>query len=61
MATYLWRSEIRPDLVICSTATRAMQTLDPIVKAVNPPKIILERKIYGGITPKAIAGIGTKQ
>jgi phosphohistidine phosphatase len=48
MATYLRRSEIRPDLVICSTATRAKQTLDPIVKAVNPPKIILERKIYGG-------------
>jgi phosphohistidine phosphatase len=48
MATYLRRSEIKPDLVICSTAIRAKQTLDPIVKAINPPKIILERKIYGG-------------
>jgi phosphohistidine phosphatase len=48
MATYLRRSEIRPDLVICSTATRAKQTLDPIVKAINPPKVILERKIFGG-------------
>jgi phosphohistidine phosphatase len=47
MATYLRRSEIRPELVICSTATRAKQTLDPIVKAVNPPMVILERKIYG--------------
>jgi phosphohistidine phosphatase len=48
MATYLRRSEIRPDLVICSTATRAKETVDPIVKAVNLPKVILERKIYGG-------------
>src|SRR5262249_12077868 len=48
MATYLRRSEIKPDLVICSTAIRAKQTLDPIVKAINPPKVILERKIYGG-------------
>jgi phosphohistidine phosphatase len=48
MATYLRRSEITPDLVICSTATRAKQTLDPIVKAINPPKVILERKIFGG-------------
>ena len=48
MAKYLRRSGIKPDLVICSTATRAKQTLDPIVKATNPRKVILERKIYGG-------------
>jgi len=34
--------------VICSTATRAKQALDPILKAVNPLKVILEREIYGG-------------
>src|SRR5215475_99122 len=48
MAMYLRRSEVTPDLVICSTATRAKQTLDPIVKAINPPKVILKRKIYWG-------------
>ena len=48
MATYLKQSKITPDLVICSTATRAKQTLDPIIKAVNPPEIILERKIFVG-------------
>jgi phosphohistidine phosphatase len=47
MAKYLSRAEIKPDLVICSTATRAKQTLDPIVKAINP-KIILERKVFEG-------------
>ena len=49
IATYLRQSKIAPDLVICSTATRARQTLDPIIKAAKkPPKIILERGIYGG-------------
>jgi phosphohistidine phosphatase len=33
-------------LVICSTAVRARQTLDPIAKAIRPPKVVLERAIY---------------
>jgi phosphohistidine phosphatase len=49
MAAYLGRSKIAPDLVICSTAKRARQTLDPIIKvAKKPPKIVLKREIYGG-------------
>jgi len=48
MASYLKESEIKPELVLCSTAARARETLDPIVKEVNPHKIIFERKIYGG-------------
>jgi phosphohistidine phosphatase len=46
IATYLRRAKIAPDLVICSTAVRARQTLDPIAKAIKPPKVILEREIY---------------
>jgi phosphohistidine phosphatase len=48
MAAYLRRAKIAPDLVICSTATRAQQTLDPIAKAIKPPKVVLEKEIYGG-------------
>ena len=48
MAAYFRRAKIAPDLVICSTAMRARQTLDPIAKAKKPPKVVLERKIYGG-------------
>jgi phosphohistidine phosphatase len=59
MATYLRRSEIAPDLVICSTATRAKQTLDSIVKAINPPKVIFERKIYGGHSRNYGSNYGT--
>jgi phosphohistidine phosphatase len=48
MAAYLRRAKIAPDLVICSTAMRARQTLNPIAKAKKPPKVVLEREIYGG-------------
>jgi phosphohistidine phosphatase len=47
VAAYLRRSKIAPDLVICSTTMRAQQTLEPIAKAKKPPKVILEREIYG--------------
>jgi phosphohistidine phosphatase len=46
IAAYLRRAKIAPDLVICSTAVRARQTLDPIAKAIKPPKVILERELY---------------
>lgn len=49
MAAYLRRSKIAPDMVICSTATRARQTLAPIIaKAKKPPTIIFEKAIYEG-------------
>ena len=49
MAAYLRRTKIAPDLVICSTAVRAQQTLDPIIKAAKkPPKIVLVRGIHEG-------------
>ena len=49
MAAYLRRAKIAPDLVICSTAMRAQQTLDPIIKAAKkPPKIVLVRGIHEG-------------
>ncbi len=47
MAAYLRRAKITPDLVICSTAVRAQQTLDPIIIAAKkPPKIVLVRGIH---------------
>jgi phosphohistidine phosphatase len=49
MAAYLRRAKITPDLVICSTAVRAQQTLEPIIEAAKkPPKIVLVREIHGG-------------
>jgi phosphohistidine phosphatase len=46
IAAYLRRAKIAPDLVICSTAVRARQTLDPIAQAIKPPKVVLEKGLY---------------
>jgi phosphohistidine phosphatase len=46
IAADLRRAKIAPDLVICSTAVRARQTLDPIGKALKPAKVVLERGLY---------------
>jgi phosphohistidine phosphatase len=48
IAGYFRRAKIAPDVVICSTAVRARQTLDPIAKARKPPKVVIERGIYEG-------------
>ncbi len=46
VAAYLKRRGIAADLVICSSAARARQTLKPIAKAIKPAKIVLERGVY---------------
>ena len=49
MAAYLRRAKIVPDVVICSTALRAQQTLDPIIKTTKKaPRIVLAREIHDG-------------
>ena len=46
IAVHLRHAKVMPDLVICSTAARARQTLDPIAKAIKPPKVVFETGIY---------------
>ncbi|MGO9723016.1 MAG: SixA phosphatase family protein [Methylocella sp.] len=49
LAAYLRSAKIAPDLVICSTAVRARQTLDPIIKAAKKaPKVVFVRGIHEG-------------
>jgi phosphohistidine phosphatase len=49
IAAYFRQVKITPDLVICSTAVRTRQTLDPIAEAKGPPKVVFERAIYAGV------------
>ncbi len=46
VAAYLKRRGIVPDLVICSSAARARQTLKPIAKAIKPGEVVLEDRVY---------------
>lgn len=46
MAKHMRRAEIAPDIVLCSTAVRAKETLEPIAKRLKPAKVLFERGIY---------------
>jgi phosphohistidine phosphatase len=46
MAKQMERAKIAPDIVQCSTAIRAKETLEPIAKRLKPGKAIFERGIY---------------
>ena len=46
LSDYLQRSPLAPDIVICSSAVRARQTLDIIGTAIQPPKVVMGRAIY---------------
>ena len=48
MADHIVRNAPRPDLILCSTATRTRQTLAPLVErlTVPAPPIALERGLY---------------
>lgn len=37
---------VRPSLVVCSTATRARQTLDLVLPALGAPRVELEERVY---------------
>jgi phosphohistidine phosphatase len=48
IATHLRREGIVPELVLCSSATRARETLDGIEPAIgDAPDVQIERRLYG--------------
>jgi phosphohistidine phosphatase len=46
IAAYMKRERIELDMVLCSTAVRAKQTLEPLAKRLKPAKVVFESGIY---------------
>jgi phosphohistidine phosphatase len=46
MRDHLERVGVRPDLVLCSSAVRARQTLDAVLPALGDPAIEIESALY---------------
>jgi len=46
MAKHMRRAAMAPDIVLCSTAVRAKETLEPVAKKLKPAKVVFERGIY---------------
>jgi phosphohistidine phosphatase len=47
IAAHLREQGIEPELVLCSTARRARETLERIEPALGAPTVLIERELYG--------------
>ncbi len=55
VAEHLRRQRVQPDLVLCSTARRAYETLEGIVGALNAKEIIVDQTLYGASVSELLA------
>jgi phosphohistidine phosphatase len=55
LAGHLRKVKLAPDLVLCSSALRTRQTLDPIIAAIRPPRVVIERGLYEAGRPQLLA------
>ncbi len=51
IARHLRDHGIEPELVLCSTARRARDTLEPIEPALGSPAVLVERDLYAASAP----------
>jgi len=60
MGEYIFKSPYRPDAVLCSTATRAMQTFAPLAERLPPDaKIIYRDELYHAMPDVMLADART--
>jgi phosphohistidine phosphatase len=55
IAGYVEREGIRPDLVICSTAVRARQTLERVAPALGEPEVTFDERLYAASEGQLLA------
>jgi phosphohistidine phosphatase len=55
IAGYAARAGIRPELVICSPATRARETLERVAPALGGPEIAFDERLYGASEDELLA------
>jgi phosphohistidine phosphatase len=46
LRAWLDRGEVLPELVLCSTAARATQTLEPLLPALGSPPVLFDEELY---------------
>jgi phosphohistidine phosphatase len=55
IAKHMRRNEVEPELVLCSTATRARETLELLRPALRSAKVLLEDDLYGASADALLA------
>lgn len=43
---YLAAHDVHPSLIVCSTATRARETLDLVLPALGAPRVVMDDRVY---------------
>jgi phosphohistidine phosphatase len=55
IAGYVERQRIRPELVLCSPARRARETLDRVAPALGSPEVTYDERLYGASEEELLA------
>lgn len=55
IAEHLSRTHVEPELVLCSTATRARLTLELVQPSLGSPTVLLEDELYGASAGELLA------
>lgn len=58
LADHVRRRGIEPDLVLCSSARRAVETLDGIRGALRATRVMVEKTLYGASAAELLARLG---
>jgi phosphohistidine phosphatase len=46
LARWIAEHDVTPELVVCSPALRARETLDPLVDALGAPRVVIDERLY---------------
>ena len=57
VARHLDREGVRPELVLCSPARRARETLDRVLAALGSPEVVFDERLYGATDRELLARI----
>ena len=55
LAKHMARAKLRPDLVLCSSAARAVETYEALAGALRGPEVSTEDGLYGAVTEDLLA------
>jgi phosphohistidine phosphatase len=59
LARWAEAHELRPELVVCSPALRATQTLDRVLRALGSPEVVVEEPVYHASAEALLARVRT--
>src|SRR5262245_58947371 len=57
LAAWIGEHDVRPELVVCSTAARARRTVELVLRALGDPEVTFDEGVYHGWTDDLLARV----